>query len=244
MNIKVIRPASRQGTDPDFMAHSASLTGSYASAGTAVETVFLDAGHHGGSMGGHLNEARIMANAPAVMREVMQAERDGWDAVFISGEYDVGSEFARHLVRIPVVDAGTASLRAAALVGDSVAMLISQASVSSYMRKLLRRWGMAEQVAAMMPWGMPLAEAWQRSGEMRELTLRLCWEAMARADVNVILPFCAVFVPFMVDPHEIEDEIPVINGVAVGLRTAEMFVDLKMSHSNKAYPATTNALWQ
>jgi allantoin racemase len=246
MRIKVIRPASRQGTDPDFMAHSAGLTASYASAGSEVETVFLDVGHHGGSMGGHLNEARIMANAPAVVREVMQAERDGWDAVFISGEYDVGSEFARHLVRIPVIDAGTASLHAAALVGDSVAMLITQASVSSYMRKLLRRWGMAEQVAAMMPWDMPLAEAWQRRGEMRELTLRLCREAMARADVNVILPFCAVFVPFMVDPHDVEDEIgiPVMNGVAVGLRTAEMFVDLKMSHSKKAYPATTNALWQ
>ncbi len=63
---------------------------------------------------------------------------------------------------------------------------------------------------------------------------------MTRVDVNVVLPFCAVFVRFMVDPHEIEDEIgiPVINGVAVGLRTAEMFADLKMVYSKKAYPAT------
>ncbi|WP_139069767.1 hypothetical protein [Tardiphaga robiniae] len=114
------------------------------------------------------------------------------------------------------------------------------------MRKLLPRWGMAEQVSAMMPWDMPLAEAWQRRGEMRELTLRLCREAMARVDVNVVLPFCAVFVPFMVDPHAIEDEIgiPVINGVAVGLRTAEMFVDLNMVHSKKAYPPAPSALWE
>jgi Asp/Glu/hydantoin racemase len=141
MKIKVIRPASRQGTDPDFMTHSARLTASYTSPGTEVETIFLDVGHHGGSMGGHLNEARIMANAAAVVREVIQAERDGWGAVFISGEDDVGSEFARYLVRIPVIDAGTSSLHAAALVGDSVAMLITQASVSSYVRKLLRRRG-------------------------------------------------------------------------------------------------------
>lgn len=79
MKIKVIRPASRQGTDADLMTHSARLTASHTSPGTEVETVFLDVGHHGGSMGGHLNEARIMANAPAVVREVIQAERDGWD---------------------------------------------------------------------------------------------------------------------------------------------------------------------
>lgn len=245
MKIKVIRPASRQGTDPDFMAHSARVTASYASPGTEVETVFLDVGHHGGSMGGHLNEARIMANAPAVVREVMQAERDGWDAIFISGEYDVGSEFARHLVRIPVIDSGTSSLHAAALLGDSIAMLITQASVSSYMRKLLRRWGMADLVSVMTPWDMPLAEAWRRRDEMRQLTLLLCREAMSRADVNVILPFCAVFVPFMVDPRDIEDElgIPVVNGVAVGLRTAEMFVGLKMVHSAKAYPPAPQTMW-
>src|SRR5258708_15435112 len=102
------------------MAHSERVTKSYASAGTEVETVFLDVGHHGGSMGGHLNESRIMANAPAVVREVINAEKEGWNAVFISGEYDVGAEFSRHVVKIPVIDAGTASLHAAALLGDSV----------------------------------------------------------------------------------------------------------------------------
>jgi len=245
VKIKVIRPASRQGTDAAFMAHSAGVTQAYAASGTVVETVFLDVGHHGGSMGGHLNEARIMANATAVVREVIAAENGGWDAVFISGEYDVGAEFARHVVKIPVIDAGTASLHAAALLGDSALMLITQASVASYARKLVKRWGMAELVTAMTAWDLPLAEAWDRRGEIRDLTLTICREAMARDDVNVILPFCAVFVPFIVDPHEIEDALglPVVNGVAVGLRTAEMFVDLKMSHSAKAYPRAPQAMW-
>jgi hypothetical protein len=44
-------------------------------------------------------------------------------------------------VRITVIDTGTPSFHAAALVGDRVAMLITQASVSSYVRKLLRGWG-------------------------------------------------------------------------------------------------------
>jgi hypothetical protein len=78
VKIKIIRPASRQGTDAAFMAHSAEVARTYASPGTEVETVFLDVGHHSGSMGGHLNEARIMANATAVVREVITAENEGW----------------------------------------------------------------------------------------------------------------------------------------------------------------------
>src|SRR5258708_3890335 len=223
------------------MAHSARVTQSYASAGTEVETVFLDVGHHGGSMGGHLNESRIMANAPAVVREVINAEKEGWNAVFISGEYDVGAEFSRHVVKIPVIDAGTASLHAAALLGDSVAMLITQTTVAPYARKLLRRWGMSDLVRMMTAWDLPLAEAWDRRNEIRDLTLKICREAMAREDVNVILPFCAVFVPFIVEAHELEDvlSLPVVNGVAVGIRTAEMFVDLGMSHS----PRTPKTTW-
>lgn len=245
MKIKVIRPASRQSTDAEFMETSARLTSSYASAGTEVETVFLNLGQHGGSMGGHLNEARIMSAAPTLLKEVVKSEADGWDAVVLSGEYDVGAEIARHLVSIPVIDVGSTSVRFAPLLGDRAAMLVTQDSVRSYARKLLRRWGMSDFIGAMTAWNVPLAEGWARRGEMRELTLRICRDAMDRADINVVLPFCAVFVPFIVRPQDIEDElgIPVVNGVAVALRTAEMFVALGMRHSRSDYPATDPSAW-
>ena len=83
---------------------------------------------------------------------------------------------------------------------------------------------MSDFIGAMTAWNVPLAEGWARRGEMRELTLRICRETMKRNDINVILPFCAVFVPFIVRPQDLEDElgIPVVNGVAVALKTAEM----------------------
>ncbi len=245
MKIRVIRPASRQNADPAFMDHSARITSTYASPGTQIETVFIDAGAHGGSMGAHLSEAHIMANAPATVREVIKAEKDGFDAVVLSGEYDVGAEFARHVVRIPVIDAGPVSLHAAALLGDAVAMLVTQRTVTSYVRKLLRRWSMSDFVCTTVAWDLTLAEAWNQKSQMRALTIDLCRTAMERADINVILPFAAVFVPFIIDPREIEDALglPVVNGVAVGVRTAEMFVDLGMRHSAKAYPVAPASAW-
>ena len=124
--------------------------------------------------------------------------------------------------------------------------MITQTSVASYARKLVKRWGMTDLITAMTAWDLPLAEAWDRRGEIKELTLTICREAMTRNDDNVVLPSCAVFVPFIVDPYEIEDALglPVVNGVAVGLRTAEMFVDLRMSHSTKAYLCAPQLLWR
>ena len=37
--------------------------------------------------------------------------------------------------------------------------------------------------------------------------------------------------------------VPVVNGVAVGLKTAEMFVSLGMRHSARDYPATDPSIW-
>ena len=76
MKIRVIRPASRQGTDKELHGSiRPSVTTKYASPGTEIETVFIDAGVHGGSMSAHLSEAHIMANAPATVREVVKAEK-------------------------------------------------------------------------------------------------------------------------------------------------------------------------
>jgi Asp/Glu/hydantoin racemase len=227
------------------MALSARITAGYASPGTVIETAFLDSGAHAGPMAGHINEARIMAGAPHVVREVIRAEKEGWDAVFLTGEYDVGAEIARHMVRIPVVDIGTVSARFAPLLGDRVGMLVVEDSLRSYARKLLGRWRLTESVAAMGAWNIPLYESWARRAEVKARTIEVCRELMAAHDVNVILPFCAVFTPFLAAPEEIEDAlgIPVLNTVAIGIRTTEMFVSLKLRKNQRVYPDTPYAVW-
>lgn len=245
MKIRVIRPASKQNTDPEFMEHSLNVTKSYASPGTEVETVFVSAGAHGGPMVGHINEARIMSSAPFVIREVMRAEKEGWDGVYLTGEYDVGAEIARHMVNIPVVDTGPVVTHFASLLGDRVCLLTIEDSLRSYTRKLLKRWGVSDLISGMKAWNIPVSEVWTRRNEVKELTLRICKEAIEEDDANVILPFCGVFIPFIVRPEEIEDKIgiPVVNTVAVGLKTTEMFVSLNIHKSQKVYPLTPPNVW-
>jgi len=245
MKVRVIRPGSKQNTDPEFMDHSARVTQSYVPTGMEIETVFLDAGDHGGPMIGHINEARIMSSAHHIVHEVMRAEKEGWDAVYLSGEYDVGAEIARHLVNIPVIDGGTVPTRFAPLLGDRICLLAVEDSLKPYTRKLLRRWGVENSITSMRTWNISLPELWGRRNEVKDLTIRICKEAIAQDDINVILPFCTVFTPFIVRPEEIEDAIgiPVVNSVAVCLKTVEMFVDLKIRKNQKMYPDTPYSVW-
>jgi len=176
---------------------------------------------------------------------VVKAEREGWDAVFLTGEYDVGAEVARHMVNIPVVDIGTVSARFAPLLGDRVCMLVVEDSLRSYARKLIGRWGLVGTIAAMRAWNIPLAESWQRRGEVKARTLAICREAVEQDDANVILPFCAVYMPFLTDPREIEDAVgvPVLISFFIGTTTTEMFVSLGLRKNQKVYPDTPPAVW-
>jgi Asp/Glu/hydantoin racemase len=245
MKIKVIRPSSKQNTPEDFMKYSADLTKTYASPGTEVDTVFISGGVHAGPNAGHINEARIMSSAQHVVREVIQAERDGYDAVSLTGEYDVGAEISRHMVNIPVIDAGPFCARFAMNLGDRICMLTIEDSLKSYARKLLRRWGLADQIQLMKVWNIPVAQAWPRRQEIKELTFKICQEAIDQDGANVILPACAVFMPFIVPPKELEDRfgVPVVNTVAVGLKMAELFVNLGIKKNEKVYPQTPTSVW-
>lgn len=245
MRIRAIRPVSKQTADPTFMEYSVRLTKSYASPGTEVDVVFPEAGAHAGPMVGHINEARIMSSAPYVIREVIRAEEEGFDAAYLTGEYDVGGEIARHMVKIPVVDTGPAVIHTAALLGDRLCLITIEDSLRAYTRKLLRRWGLSDFVTSLKAWNIPVSEVWHRKDEVKDLTIKICREAVEREDANVIVPLCGVFIPMITPPEEIEAAIgvPVVNTLALGLRLTELFVNLKLHKSEKVYPPTPYAVW-
>ena len=54
---------------------------------------------------------------PALLRSVVAAERDGFDAIIVSCYSDPGMEAARELVSIPVLGSGQVSMHVAAQLG-------------------------------------------------------------------------------------------------------------------------------
>ncbi len=238
MKIKVIRPHSKHDSPPDFQEWSVKLLKSYASPGTDLDVVFPDAPPNTGGWFGRFSEARIAAMAPYVIHEVSKAEKEGYDGVWTTGEWDVGAAVARHLVDIPVVDSGPVCLHTAALLGDRICVLVIEDSAKSFARTLFRRWGISDFVTSIVPWNIPIYDSWDRKTEIKDITVKLCKKAVEEEDAQVIVSFCGVFVPMIVSPEEIEAEVgvPCLNTMAVALRTTEMFVNLKLHKSLKAYP--------
>ncbi|MFC2013920.1 aspartate/glutamate racemase family protein [Chloroflexota bacterium] len=243
MKIKAIGPSSKGEAPSIFYELLLRLYTSYASPGTEISLVSPEAppglGGWPGLVSGNLTEAYTEGIAPFVVKEAVKAEKEGFDAVIICGEYNVGAEVARHMVNIPVVDTGTASLHIAALIGDRVCVLIPHDSIASYARKLFKRFGMNDFVTSIKSWNIPIDEAWEsRKAQVKDKTISLCRTAIEEEGAQVILPFCVVFIPQTISPDEIETEVgvPVIDGMAVSVKMAEMFVNLKIHTSRKAYP--------
>ncbi|MBI4285573.1 MAG: hypothetical protein HY670_06705 [Chloroflexi bacterium] len=238
MRIKVIRPHSRADSPSDFQEYTAKKLQSWASPGTELTVVFPDIQANMGGWFGRLTEGRLGMMAPYVAQEAVKAEKEGYDAVYTTGEWDVGASIARHMVNIPVVDTGPVALHTAALLGDRICLLIIEDESKSFAHRLLRRWGMKDFVTSIVPWNIPVHESWKRRDEIKDLTVRLCRKAVEEEDAQVIVSFCAVFVPFIVSPEEVEAEVgvPVLNTMAIGIRTTETFVNLKIHKSQKSYP--------
>ena len=238
MRIKVICPPSRQSVSSDRLESQTQVFRSYASPGTEVDVVYPDAGAHIGPRPGHISEARIESIVPFVIREAVKAEKDGFDGIWQPGEYNVGSEVARQIINIPLVDTGPAALHVASMVGDRICLIAIEDTVKPYVWKLLKRWGMSQFVTSLKSWNIPLSEVWNRQDEVKELTIKIAKEAIAKEDAQVILPYCAIFSPVIVPTEELEAEIgvPVINCPRVGLKMTELFVSLGIHKSEKAYP--------
>ena len=239
MRIKAICPPSRQSVPADWLEREEQMFQSFASPGTEVDAIHPDAAAHiGPAGGGHFSEAQIESIVPYIIREAVKAEKDGFDGIWQPGEYNVGSEVARQVVNIPLVDTGPAALRVASMVGDRICLIAIEDTVKPYVWKLLKRWGMSQFVTSLKSWNIPLSEVWNRQDEVKELTIKIAKEAIAKEDAQVILPYCAIFSPVIVPTEELEAEIgvPVINCPRVGLKMTELFVSLGIHKSEKAYP--------
>lgn len=245
MKIKAISPASKRGYPSSRFKHSQAILQSYASPGTEVTLTLADAppefGGIAGLAAGHLSEPYTEAMGPFAVKEAIKAEKEGFDGFLFLGQYNVGAEWARHMVNIPVVDTGTATLHVASLLGDRICALVPH-DMGSYARRLFRRWGMNDFVTSVkvwhMPWHMPVDQALATKAELTAQTIKLSKTAIEQEDAHVIATLCGAICPMIVSAEEIEAEVgvPVLDPYLVGVKMTEMFVNLKVKVSRKAYP--------
>jgi Asp/Glu/hydantoin racemase len=218
------------------------LVNSYASPGTKIDIGFPDnfegaeVFHALGAQSG-LNGLHHMMEAPAIIRKIVWAAENGYDAVISSNTFDPGVDGGRLAVDIPMIGPLRTSMHAALTLADRVGITVPLTGHVAYTRRILRAYGLENFVSGMRPIGIYGKNLKERKNEIFEITCNMI-RSLVDEGAEIILPLGGAIIPYVVDPAELAEAtgVQVINTKAVCVRFAEMCVAFRMTQSAITYP--------
>jgi len=174
------------------------------------------------------------------MELAMVSERQGADAIVLHGICDFGLEAARGAVDIPVVGLGSAAIHLARQLADSFGVVSkSDATIPEFTRRI-HLMGCASRMTSMRPLNIPEATLYERNRELKKRFIEIAeFQIKTEGAQLIVAGYSAIFSVLPEGTREEMEKIlgvPVIDGVAVAIRTAEMLVALSLLHSRKTYP--------
>ena len=218
------------------------LVNSYASPGTRIEIGFPDnfegseVFHKLGAQSG-LNGLHHMIETPSIVRKIIWAAENGYDAVISSNTFDPGVDGGRLAVDIPVIGPLRTAMHAALTLADRVGITVPLASHLPYTRRILRSYGLENFVSGIKPIGIYGTDIKSRKGEIFEITTKLI-RSLVDEGAEIIVPLGGALIPYVVDPADltVATGVQVLNTKAICVRFAEMCVNFKMTQSALTYP--------
>ena len=171
-------------------------------------------------------------------RLVLEAEKEGYDAVILACAGDPGLFAIREAVSIPVVGPGTAARHVCSLISHRFTLLTT--GKPRPVRFLfdheqphdLGRWVSTRSI------GLGVLEVRQRPEEAFSATLREAKAAMAE-DGSDAFTYGCMSMAFLDVDKRLENElgVPFVNPAKVAVRIAEMYIDLGLRHSKLTFPS-------
>jgi len=219
------------------------LLNSYASPGTRVEVNFPD--DFEGSRVEHVLGSQMMLNgldhimeAPAIIRKIVWASENGYDAVISSNTFDPGVDGGRLAVSIPVIGLHRTAMHAALTLADRVGITVPLSPHVPYTWRLMRTIGLDRFVSDIRPIGIYGADIAERREEIYETTVKVMRGLLAETRAEILLPLGGAIIPYVVDPKDLAKAVgaQVLNTKAIGIRFAEMCVACGMTQSAITYP--------
>jgi allantoin racemase len=163
---------------------------------------------------------------------IIRAEKEGYDAVFISCNLDIGLYEARSLVNIPV----TATLESAALVAYMMGTKFSLISVDDQnariQKMILEQYGLAGKWASNRSIWIDANDLYPDKTQediVYEKATEVGRKCVEEDGAEVLIPGCTLFGSVLT--HRVKDPIeelgaPFIDGMVAGFKMAEMMADI------------------
>ncbi|MGQ0571517.1 MAG: aspartate/glutamate racemase family protein [Armatimonadota bacterium] len=174
--------------------------------------------------------------APWTVEMAVEAERRGFDAVITGCAGDPGVEAAREMVFIPVIGPGQAGMYAAAMLGYQFSVLSPLHSTVGPTRALVRHIGLQERCASVRAVNCSVLALREGRPETLQVVLDVAHRCINEDGADVLVLVCASLSHTFGDRLADALSVPVVNVVRVSVRTAEMLVGSRLTHSKVAYP--------
>jgi Asp/Glu/hydantoin racemase len=250
MRIMVLQQAPQSPANAELDRATNALMQSYAGPGTQIDYCFPD-DHPGAGLFAALAEVdqstRVQTelpytvSGPALLRKIVWAEQNGYDAVVVRNAFDPAVESARLAVRIPVIGPCRITMHVAASLSDRIGVTVPFEGYLPWTRRLMVTYRVDHLVTDIRSMQLPGIHGIDRStvrDHARSQALTVMRQLIDETRAECIVPLGAAVVPSLVDPKDLEETlgVPVLNSNAIAIRFAEVCVALGMAHSRRTYP--------
>lgn len=173
---------------------------------------------------------------PQTVERIIEAEKNGYDAVILGCYGDPGMDAARELVNIPVIGPGEASFLIGAMLGNSFSIVTVMDSIVGPLKKQVKLAGVESKLASVRAAKIPVLELAKDKDASLKKILDVAGKCIEDDGADVILLGC-MSMAFLGVSDEMQKalNVPVVNPAKVGLKLAESLVGANLSHSKKAF---------
>ena len=176
-------------------------------------------------------------NEAAIVKAMLTAERDGFDAVSGACYFDCGVRMGNNLLPIPVVGAAESTMHMAALMGRKFAVVTTEPVWVSFMTEHLINLGFASFAVSRKPVRAMTLPLESMIGDLLgghydqiiDNFMKTCRECLADG-AEVIIAGCGLISPIFPVKGIFELEgVPILDPMAMALKMTESLTRLKMS---------------
>jgi allantoin racemase len=232
MKIRVIVPI----TTKEFEAMTLEEFSGAARPDTEISVVSVDRGP--ASIESRYEEALAV---PDTVAKIVQAEKDGVDAVISDCMGDPGIEEAREMVSIPVIGPAETSMHIAAMLGYRFSVVTILERLIPLIDHHAVKTGQTESLASVRTVDIPVLELDDHARLLTALVDESV-KAVREDGAHVIIFGCTGMAGLA---EEVEEglrengitDVPVIDPAILALKIAEALADMGLSHSKRTYPA-------
>jgi allantoin racemase len=173
----------------------------------------------------------------------MEAEKEGFDGILIHWMFDDGFAAARAAVEIPVVGLGSALYHIAAQLAGRAGLIVSNEKTLPEHRRRIKSMGFSDHIISIRALDIPAPQMVERKDELEKKFVEIAKYQINGGDAQLIIAGHGGIFPALGSGSRERIEknlgVPVLDAPGIGLKTLELLVNLKLTHSKKAYPSPT-----